>query len=162
MIKDSPRTLRYCRILYNTVNNMANRAPKQWCLTKVETVNSYENWRQNLLYTLSLDTNFLPYLENGATWGKKTHANPHRKFVDDDDNVPEANCKTRAQKVSTLELMLGQIANYTPIISRSTIINNSTTLRNIWQIIRLHYGFQSTGAHLLGLYKHPTTAKRKT
>lgn len=149
VIKDSPRTLRYCRNLYNTVNNMANRAPKQWCLTKVETVNSYENWRQHLLYTLSLDPNFLQYLEDGATWGKKTRANPHRNFVDDDENVPEANRKTRAQKVRTLELMLGQIANYAPIISRSTIVNNSTTLRDIWQIIRLHYGFQSTGAHFL-------------
>nr|XP_022310274.1 uncharacterized protein LOC111115730 isoform X2 [Crassostrea virginica] len=79
---------------------MANRAPKQWCLTKVETVNSYENWRQNLLYTLSLDPNFLPYLEEGATWGKKTRANPHRNFVDDGDDVPEANRKTRAQKPS--------------------------------------------------------------
>jgi hypothetical protein len=45
--------------------------------------------------------------------------------------------------------MLGQIANYTPIIARNTIVNNSTTLRDIWQIIRLHYGFQSTGAHFL-------------
>ena len=128
---------------------MTIRAPKQWCLTKVETVNSYENWRQNLLYTLSLDPNFLPYLEEGATWGKKTRANPHRNFVDDGDDVPEANRKTRAQKVRTLELMLGQIANYTPIISRNTIVHNSTTLRDIWQTIRLHYGFQSTGAHFL-------------
>lgn len=129
---------------------MTNRAPKQWCLTKVETVKSYENWRQNLLYTLSLDPNYLPYLEDGANWGKKTRANvPHWNFVDDDENVPEANRKTRAQKIRTLELMLGQIANYTPIISRSTIVNNSTTLRDIWQIIRLHYGFQSIGAHFL-------------
>ncbi len=47
---------------------MANthRAPKQWFLTKVETVNSFENWRQNLVYTLSLDTEFVPFLVNGA------------------------------------------------------------------------------------------------
>ena len=127
---------------------MANRAPKQWCLTKVETVNSYENWRQNLLYTLSLDPNFLPYLEEGAC--KKTRTNSHRNFVDDGDDVPEANRKTRSQNVRTLELMLGQIANYTPIISNS-IVHNSTTLRDIWQTIRLHYGFQSTGAHFLDL-----------
>ena len=107
----------------------ANRAPKQWCLTKTETVNSYENWRQNLLYTLSLDPIFLRYLEDGATWGKKTRANPHRNFVDDDQNVPEARRKTRAQKVRTLELMLGQIANYTPIIARNTIVNNRWKLQ---------------------------------
>ena len=41
--------------------------------------------------------------------------------------------------------------NYTPIISRNTIVNNSTTLREIWQTIRLHYSFQSTGAHFLDI-----------
>ena len=37
-------------------------APKQWCLPKKETVSSFENWRQNLVYTLL----------GGATWLKKT------------------------------------------------------------------------------------------
>ncbi|CAC5417171.1 unnamed protein product [Mytilus coruscus] len=46
--------------------------------------------------------------------------------------------------------MLGQIANYCPIISRNTIIKNSTSTNSIWQSIRLHYGFQSTGGHFLG------------
>ena len=45
--------------------------------------------------------------------------------------------------------MLGQIANYCPVISRNTIVKNSTSMSSIWQAIRLHYGFQSTGAHLL-------------
>lgn len=41
---------------------MAHRALKQWCLTKHETVNSFENWRQNVMYTLSLDSEFSPFL----------------------------------------------------------------------------------------------------
>ncbi len=98
---------------------MANthRAPKQWCLTKVETVNSFENWRQNLVYTLSLDTEFVPFLVDGARWEKKTRASPFRGFTDDDDDVPAARRRTRQQKISTLELVLGQIANYCPVIS---------------------------------------------
>ena len=47
--------------------------------------------------------------------------------------------------------MLGQIANYCPIISRNTIIKNSTSLEDIWQAIRLHFGLQHTGAHFLDL-----------
>jgi hypothetical protein len=47
-----------------------------------------------------------------------------------------------------LELMLRQIANYCPVISRSTIVQNSVSIDSIWQTIRLPYGFQSTGAHL--------------
>jgi hypothetical protein len=53
------------------------------------------------------------------------------------------------QKNATLELMLGQIANYCPVISRNTIVKNSTSLNDIWQAIRLHYGFQTTGGHFL-------------
>ena len=45
--------------------------------------------------------------------------------------------------------MLGQIDNYCPTISRNSIIRNSISLADIWQTIRLHYGFQSTGAQFL-------------
>ena len=130
---------------------MANthRAPKQWCLSKSETINSFENWRQNIVYTLSLDPNFAPFLGEGTQWGKKTRATPNRGFEDDDQNVPEAQRRTAAQKVTMLEVLLGQIANYCPIISRSTIVKNSTSMENIWQTIRLHFGFQTTGAHFL-------------
>ena len=50
------------------------RAPKQWSLTKSETITSFEAWRQNLLYTLWLDKNFAPFLVEGYTWTKKTAA----------------------------------------------------------------------------------------
>ena len=46
---------------------------------------------------------------------------------------------------------MGQIANFCPIVSRSSIIKNSVSLNDVWQKIRLHYGFQSTGAHFLDL-----------
>ena len=127
----------------------ASRAPKQWCLSKLETVNSFENWRQNLLYTLSLDANFAPFLVNGAVWGKQSKATPHRGLISDGEEEPEARRKTREQKVAMLELMLGQIANYCPVISRSTIVKGSTSIDGIWQTIRLHFGFQSTGAHFI-------------
>ena len=44
-----------------------------------------------------------------------------------------------------LELMLGQIANYCPVISRNMIVKNSTCIGDIWQTIRLHFGFQTAG-----------------
>ena len=46
---------------------------------------------------------------------------------------------------------MGQIAKFCPIVSRSSIIKNSVSLNDVWQKIRLHYGFQSTGAHFLDL-----------
>lgn len=125
------------------------RAPKQWSLTKQETITSFEAWRQNLQYTLSLDPNFAGFLVDGFTWLKKTNNVPLRGLVNDAHPIPEANRRTAAQKTTHLELMLGQIANYCPVISRNTIVKNSTSVTCIWQSIRLHYGFQSTGAHFL-------------
>ena len=125
------------------------RAPKQWCLGKNETVTSYESWRQNLLYTLSLDSQFAPFLMEGVTWEKKSKTSPLRGFTADGEEIPENIRRTAQQKVNMLELMLGQVANYCSVISRNTIIKNSTSMAQIWQSIREHFGFQSTGAHFI-------------
>ena len=126
-----------------------HRAPKQWCLLKSETINSFENWRQNLLYTLSLDSNFALFLAEGFTWGKKTKADPLRGFTDDGEDVAEANRLTAQQKVNFLKLMLGQMADYCPIIARNTLVKNYTSVQTIWNTIRQHFGFQITGAHFI-------------
>ena len=125
------------------------RAPKQWQLTKIETITSYESWRQNLIYVLSLDKNFVPFLE--ATWQKQTASNPRRGLTDDGSAVPEAQRLTATQKNAHLDLLLGQIANFCPVISRNSIVKHSISLNDIWQKIRQHYGFQSTGSHFLDL-----------
>ena len=125
------------------------RAPKQWALTKQETITSFEAWRQNLQYILSLVPNFASFLLEDTTWLRKTSSSPLRGFENDGEDVLAANRRTAAQKVTHLELMLGQIANYCPVISRNIIVKNSTSVNGIWQAIRAHYGFQSTGAHFL-------------
>lgn len=121
------------------------KAPKQWCLTKVESISSFESWKNNLLYILTQDTNYSPYLT--GEWRKKTKGEPLRGFTD--DAASRANRKTAQQKVSFLELMLAQIANYCPTVSRNSIIKNSTSLTSVWHIIRLHYGFQTSGSQIL-------------
>ncbi len=125
-----------------------HRAPRQWPLTRKETVNTFENWKQNLLYTLQLDKNFTELCREGQTWGKKSKHIPNRDFKDDNSESDDA--KTAIEKAAILEMMLGQIANYCPVISRKSILN-CTSLPQIWQIIRLHYGFQSSGAHFIDL-----------
>ncbi len=127
------------------------RAPKQWSLGKHETVNSFENWKQNLTYILTLDANFAPFLQEGVTWLKSSKAAPLRGMVDDTAPIPEAARRTAQQKVSMLELMLGQVANYCPVIARNQIIKSATSITHVWQIIRAHFGFQSTGGHFLDI-----------
>lgn len=97
-----------------------------------------------------MDNNFAPFLGDDITWSKKSES-ATRGFVDDGEDVQEARRKTAVQKSVQLELMLGQIANYCSVISRNTVVKNSTSLRDIWQRIRQHYGFQSTGANFLNL-----------
>jgi hypothetical protein len=118
-------------------------------LTKIETVTSFESRRQNILYTLSLDRNFSPLFKYGVQWVKQSRNALSRGFVDDDDNIPVERRLTGNQKVRMFELMLGQIANFCLIIARSSIVKNSTSVSQIWQTIRLHFGFQSTGAHFI-------------
>ena len=45
--------------------------------------------------------------------------------------------------------MLSQVANFCPVIPRNSIAKNATSINSIWQSIRAHYGFQSTGSHFL-------------
>ncbi|VDI67074.1 Hypothetical predicted protein [Mytilus galloprovincialis] len=97
----------------------STRAPKQWCLTKIETVNTFENWRQNLIYTLSLDKNFAPFLVSGTKWEKKTKTTTHRGFANDGEEVPEANRKTREQKRYGTELRARTLASIKPEISQA-------------------------------------------
>ena len=125
------------------------QAPKRWQLTKIETITSYKSWQQNLIYVLSLNKNFVPFLD--ATWWKQTVAIPLRGLTKDGTTVPEAERLTAAQKNAQLDLLLGQIANFCPVISRNSIVKHSTSLNDIWQKICQHYGFQSTVAHLLDL-----------
>ena len=127
----------------------SNRAPKQWSLIKNETITTFEAWRQNLQYSLSLDTDFAPFLADNFTWLKKSSTTPNRGLQPDGDDVPTTRRRTVFQKNLHLELMFGQIANFCPVISRNSIVKNSTSISSVWQAQRVHHGFQSTGARFL-------------
>ena len=127
------------------------RALKLWQLSKEKTLNSFRNWKENLIYILSFDSKFSPFLAEGAIWFKKSSTNPTRGLQDDPESVPASRRKTAIQKCTHLDLMLGQIANYATIISQSTIVRNCTSLNDIWLKICEHYGFQTTGARFLDL-----------
>ena len=114
------------------------RVPPMWSLSKDETITSFEAWKGNFLYTLNLDDNFSQFL-NGQTWDKKIKGGaPYRGLQN-------------SQQENFLNLMLGQISNYVPVISRNTILQNSSSIESIWHVIKSHYGFQSSGSSFLNL-----------
>jgi len=73
----------------------------------------------------------------------------NRGFANDDEGTE--NERTAAKKAHHLELMLGQIANFCPVIADKYIISESTSISSVWQAIRLHFGFQVTGGRFLDL-----------
>ena len=125
------------------------KAPKQWKLGKIESLNSFENWKQNQVFNLSLCPNFAIFLDDSVSWRKANSATAHRGLTADGDDVEEDDRLTAAQKSTYLNLMLDQIACYCPVISRNSIKNDSTSIQSVWQMIRAHYGFQQSGAHFL-------------
>ena len=136
----------------NNANNVNNSAPKQWSLTESESLTSFEAWRSNFVYRLNSERRFSVFLTNGVAWTKKSRvAGDVRGLLPDllADNAADPNGFTAAQKVLNLELMLDQIANFCPVISRRTIVNDSTSLLSVWQAIKLHFGFQTTGGNFI-------------
>ena len=102
----------------------ARSAQKQRNLTKDETLNSFNAWKDNLLYILSVEhTDYAPFLADGASWEKESVAN--RGFQDDGNDVDANRRKTATQKAAALRLMLGQIANFATVVSRNQIVKNS-------------------------------------
>ena len=139
-------------VVENSYNMATSKAPKQWSLQKDETLNSFNNWRENLLYTLSLDKNFALFLRPNAVWGAITGTDITRGLVDDGDEVTDVTARlTAAQKLAHLNLMLGQIANYATVIARNTITRQATSLDFVWSKIREHYHFHLTGSRFLDL-----------
>ena len=131
---------------------MVSRAPKQWALGKQETVTTFNAWKDNLLYILSLESKFALYLQPDAQWAKYTTTNPNRGYTDDAgaSSTPPTGLK-KEEKVKNLQLFLGQIANYATIISRNQIVRNSTSLKDIFSKLREHYGLQTSGSKFIDL-----------
>lgn len=125
-----------------------NKAPKQWCLSKTETVNSLENGNITYFtrYPLALVLHRIYHMTlNVRRSQKPTQIEIPRTTTN--DQVPERKRQTVQQKPNSLDLMLGQIENYCPVISHNVIVNSSS-LEQIWQILRLHFGFN----HLVRIF----------
>ena len=116
------------------------RPPKQWQLTENETITSFANWQSNIMYHLSLNNEFEPFLT--TVWQKKSV--PNR-------GLTATTTKTAVQLNIILERMLGLIAQFVPTLLRNDILKKSTSLNYIWQRIRKHYSFPQSEVNFLKL-----------
>ena len=126
--------------------------PKQRCLTEDETPNSFESWMESLIFHISLSDKSARFLSSGdlSSW---TTAQD-RGFRDDGNNdagITAENKMNRQAKASLLNIVLGSIASYAPVISAKFVKNQSTSLESIWDRLRCHYGFRRVGSRILDM-----------
>ena len=125
---------------------MAAGSPESelWALSKTETISTFEAWRQSITYTLSSEPLFAPFFNDNVIWDTKSRRKPTRGFTDDNYDVPDSKRLTAAQKAIHLDLLLGRIAMYAPVVARYLIVDGSTLISSVWKVPRLHDGFQAT------------------
>lgn len=122
---------------------MATKAPKPWKLTEDETFSSFTSWKNNLLYSLSQDDKFKPFLGPDSAWQKQTSTNPNRGFTDGTGSL------SARQQSMNLSQMLGLISQWVPHYLTNDITKNSTGLESIWQFVRKYYGFQQSETNFM-------------
>ena len=134
------------------MDRVGYKAPKPWSLKESETAESLESWWTNQVFNLSCFEQFAEFVADDYTWRVKGIAN--RGLADDPGrllNPPTG--RTAAQKVSSLNFMLEQLAVYiVPIISKREVVERSISLKYIYDKLRSHYGIQPTGARFIDFY----------
>ena len=116
---------------------------KQWRLSKTdETVSTFEDWLSNLCFTLKQDKDFAPFLKKNVIW-TKTKADPSKRGL-----VAVGN-KSAEDRADDLTQMLESISSFCPWVRKASIVDNTKCLDDVWQAIRLHYGFKTSGANFI-------------
>ena len=123
--------------------------PKQRALTDTETQTSFESWREAMIFHISLDSKSARFLSSGNL---KTWTAAEDRGFEDDPQAYNADSKMSAvAKASLLNIVLGSIATWAPVISPRFIKQQSTSLDSIWERLRSYYGFRKTGSRILEL-----------
>ena len=97
-------------------------------LTEVETLTSFEDWKNNSIFYLSQEVTFRPFLQAGATWRKTSENVQFRGLAD-------------AVKVQSLSNFLGVIASISPPLLHGDIVEETTKLCDVFDLIRNYYQF---------------------
>ena len=116
-------------------------------LTKSETLTTFETWRGHVNYTLSQDANFAQFLQDSCVWKRKS-VDANRGFVDIKDET-DAVTSSAIQQANFLDVFLGLLASWAPIINRSSITRDACSVREVYQKLRVYYGFSLSGSSII-------------
>ena len=128
---------------------------KQRILTEHETESTFATWQQGMMFQLVIDSKFSRFTSTTDLGSWKATAVPHRGYTDDvttgANAVSEAVRMTALQKEAMLQVLLGSVATFAPVISHKYITQQATCFDDIWNRLRSHYGFRVTGGRILEL-----------
>ena len=120
--------------------------PKQRQLNPDEKINTFEAWRESLLFHIIVDPKLARFADEDDLGKWAGYTETHRGFVNDAAETDKDIKMTGSQKAAMLKVMLGSIASYASVISHTYITRQATSLNAIFQRLRAHYGFRKTGS----------------
>ena len=104
----------------------AVKAQRPVRLSEDETLTSFEDWKNNLIFYLNQEKSFEPFLKADAKWTKSSDADPNRGVK---------------EEVKSLSNFLGVIAGLAPPLLHGDIIDDTTKLDDVFKLIRNYYQF---------------------
>lgn len=124
---------------------MACKHTRPWKLSESEDFPSFQSWLNAAEYYFTHGDNavYKPYFT--LQWTAKTAADPTRGLLPTDT-------LTSNDRVKELENLLHLIVQYCPHYLSSEIINSSTSITNVWDIVRGYYGFESSELTFMSLH----------
>ena len=97
-------------------------------LTEDETLTSFEDWRNNIVFYLNQDKNFSPFLDSNKTWKKTAEGVDNRGLTDATEHLH-------------LKNFLGVIASLSPPLLHGDIIDDTTAFSDVFKLLRSYYQF---------------------
>ena len=139
-----------------------HHGPKIRPLSSKEPIQSIESWKSTVIYGLRLNQDFIPYLQEGVIFGRKSRTQPTRELEDSTRTETytvivsgeEAQrertvlVQSKEDKAAVVDLLLDQVANYAPVIPRNDIIKDAKSLNEVWVKIKQYYNIQPSGSLL--------------
>ena len=128
---------------------------KQRILTEHETESTYTTWQQSIMFQFVIDSKFSRYTDQADLGKWQDTSIPNRGYTNDattgEGALPTATQMTAVQKAQILQVLLGSIATFAPVISNKFITSQAKCFDDIWNRLRGHYGFRVTGGRILEL-----------
>lgn len=131
---------------------MAAKFTKPWRLTEKEDFPSFQSWQTTIIYYLTHGDNiaYKQYFDTAVTpnWQRADSDDPNRGLA----ATAGEGAQTAVQRKDQLESLLKFIAQHAPQYLATQIVEDSTGMDFVWQLIREYYGFASSELTFMTYY----------